>query len=394
MKIALAADFHLDYRQFNSQQRWHDYIDTFAKVTRKVAELKPDAYVIAGDLFERYMPHPGVIRRFLKEVSILDCPIILIRGNHDSPQIFFDKFGGDILHLLQDVSEIVYLNPEKPCYEIGDLCFIGIGYSGFNATKEIEGCVKGVKSAAKTRIGVFHQLLDYPGVPEKQIEVSRSFLKGLGFDYVLMGHWHVRYEEKGLYSPGSSEYWAFDQGEQVNLNLDTYAEKVTPTKDKGFYLVDTAKGSGDFTHVEPARPMYSITYETKSFDEAKHLPIIKKHMEKYNLEGALVETKVKGKCRYGRITLGKELALDKPLIHSFSTNLKPSDAAEEKVDTMAAEATYLAERGVGKNVSKRIAEWLEHNRDDLSSMQARELLISLRSILQSDSDRKAPTASV
>jgi len=383
MKIALVADFHLDYRQFNRQQRWHDYIDTFAKVTRKVAELKPDAYVIAGDLFERYMPHPGVIRRFLREIAILDCPIILIRGNHDSPQIFFDKFGGDILHLLQDVTEIVYLNPEKPYYEMGDLCFIGIGYSGFNATTEIERCVNSVKTAAEIRIGVFHQLLDYPGVPEKQVEVSRSFLKGLGFDYVLMGHWHVRYEESSLFNSGSPEYWGFDQGEQVNLNLDTNIEKITPAKAKGFYLIDTTKGSGRFTRIEPARPMYSITYETTSFDEAKHIPIIKKHMGKYNLEGALVETKVRGKCRYGRITLGKELTLDKPLVHSFSTSLRPSDAVEENIDTLAAQAIFLAERGIGKSASKKIAEWLEHNKDDLSSMQAHELLISLRAVLQS-----------
>ena len=114
MRIALAADFHLDLRQFNRQQRWQDYVNTFAKVIRKVAELKPDVFIIAGDLFERYMPHPGIIRRFLKEVSCLHCPIILIKGNHDSPQIFFERFGGDILHLLQDITKIIYLNKENP----------------------------------------------------------------------------------------------------------------------------------------------------------------------------------------------------------------------------------------------------------------------------------------
>ena len=137
MKIALASDFHLDLRQFNRQQRWQDFLNTFVKVTEKVIELSPDAYVIAGDLFEKYKPHPGVIRRFLKEVSHLDCPLILIRGNHDSPQIFFEKFGGDTLHLLQDVAEIIYLNRENPFYEMGDVCFIGLGYVGLNVKKEI-----------------------------------------------------------------------------------------------------------------------------------------------------------------------------------------------------------------------------------------------------------------
>lgn len=384
MRIALAADFHLDLRQFNRQQRWQDYVDTFAKVTRKVEELAPDAYVIAGDLFERYRPHPGVIRRFFKEVARLDCPVILIRGNHDSPQIFFERFGGDILHLLQDVAEIVYLNRENPSYERGDVCFIGLGYIGFNAAQEIANHVKSVKTGSKTRVGVFHQLLDYPGVPENRVEVSRGFLKGLGLDYVLMGHWHVRYEGEGLFNPGSPEYWSFDQGEQIEVNLDTGEEKIAPPKEKGFYLIDTVKGRGEFIDIEPARPMYSITYEARGFDEAKHLPIIRRHMEKYNVEGAMVKTTIQGRCRYGRISLGRQTSLDKPLIHTVVTNLKPSDVAIEKVDTIEAQAAYLIERGVSKDASQRIAEWLEHNRDDLALMQSQELLSSLRSVLQSE----------
>ena len=384
MRIALAADFHLDLRQFNRQQRWQDYVNTFAKVTRKVAELTPDIYVIAGDLFERYMPHPGVIRRFLKEVSRLNCPIILIRGNHDSPQIFFEKFGGDILHLLQDVTEIVYLNRENPSYEIGDVCFIGLGYTGFNAAQEIASQVESVKTESKTKVGIFHQLLDYPGVPENQVEVSRGRLKGLGLDYVLMGHWHVKYEEEGLFNPGSPEYWSFDQGEQIEVNLDTGKEKITPAKEKGFYLIDTAKGRGEFIHIEPARPMHCITYETKSFDEAKHLPIIKRHMEKYNEEGVMVKATIQGRCNYGRITLGRAMNMDKPLIFNVVTNLKPSDVAIDKIDSIDAQASYLTKRGIGKNVSQRIAEWLEHNRNDLASMQSHELLSSLRAILQSE----------
>ena len=91
MKIALAADFHLGYRQFNSQQRWQDYLDAFTKVTKKVEELDIDVYVMAGDIFDKNRPHPGIIRRFLKETSSLKCPIMLIRGNHDSPQILFEK---------------------------------------------------------------------------------------------------------------------------------------------------------------------------------------------------------------------------------------------------------------------------------------------------------------
>ncbi len=384
MKIALAADFHLDLRQFNRQQRWEDYVNTFVKLTRKVEELDPDVYVIAGDLFERYRPHPGVIRRFLKEVSRLDCPVILIRGNHDSPQIFFERFGGDILHLLQDMAEIVYLNRENPTYEIEDVCFIGLGYTGLNASREISRHIENVKTELKIKVGIFHQLLDYPSVPENRVEVSRGFLRGLGLDYILLGHWHVRYEAEKLFNPGSPEYWSFDQGEQVTLNLDTGEEKTESRKDKGFYLIDTAKGFGEFINIEPARPMYCITYDTKEFNEAKHLPIIRRHMEKYNVEGAMVKTILQGRCKYGRVNLARKMDLDRPFIHNVITNLQPSDVTIEKVDTIKAQATYLSERGVNKDLAKRIAVWLENNREDLALMPSHELLSSLKSVLQSE----------
>jgi predicted phosphodiesterase len=381
MRIALAADFHLDLRQFNRQQRWQDYADTFVKVTRKVDELAPDAYVIAGDLFERYRPHPGVVRLFLREVAHLDCPVILIRGNHDSPRLLFERFGGDILHLLHDVAEIIYLNKDTPSYEMSDVCFIGVGYIGFNAAQAIANHVKSVKTGLKTKVGIFHQLLDYPGVPENPVEISRGFLKGLGLDYILMGHWHVRYEERGLFNPGSPEYWSFDQGEQIDVDLDTGEEKITSAKEKGFYLIDTVNDSGEFIDVEPARPMHSITYKTRGFDKAKHLPMIKKHMKKYNVEGAMVKTTIQGKCRYGRISLGRKISLDKPLIHNVVTSLKPFDVILETMNTIEAQATYLAERGISKEVSRRVAEWIEHNKDDLNLMQSQELLRSLRSVL-------------
>lgn len=381
MRIALASDFHLDRRQFNRQQRWQDYVQTFIEVTQRVGDLAPDAYVIAGDLFEKYRPHPGVIRRFLQEVARLDCPLILIRGNHDSPQIFFERYGGDILHLLQDVSEIVYLNQETPTYELEDVCFIGLGYIGFNATQEIINHVQHVTTALPTKVGVFHQLLDYPGVPENLVEVSRSVLKGLGLDYVLMGHWHVRYEESGLFNPGSPEYWSFDQGEQLVVNLDTGDEKRTPAKEKGFYLIDTTKGEGRFVEVQPARPMYCVTFETTAFDEASHLPVIRRYMEPFNVEGAMVKTVLQGRLRYGRVNLGGTLNLERPLIHNVVTNLKSEEVAIETVDTIEAQAAYLADRGVSPDVSKRVAEWLEHGRDDLAAMPSQDFLRALRAVL-------------
>ncbi|MCK4669049.1 metallophosphoesterase [Candidatus Bathyarchaeota archaeon] len=386
MKIALSADFHLGMRQFNIQQRWNDFLDAFVKVTRKAEQCNVDVYVIAGDVFHTHRPHPGVVRKFLKEISNLNCPIILIRGNHDSPQILFERYGGDVLHLIRDVSDTIYLDKRNPIYEIGNTCFIGSGYVSFQADREIRKLVQSVETDAETKIGVFHQLLDYPGVPEERAEVSRGFLKSLGLDYILMGHYHVAYSEKGLFNSGSPEYWAFDQAEQIEVNLDNGEETVKPAKKRGFYIIETDNGKGEFVEIKPARPMYCITYETSNFNKTIHLPKIKEHLEKYNIKGAMVKSIIQGRHEFGRMNLSKNIVLDKPLIHRTATMLTPSNVLPNKINTIKAQTQYLLERGIVKSEAHKIAEWMEHNKEKLATMQSRLLLQALREVLEEHKD--------
>lgn len=378
----MSADFHLDIRQFNSQQRWRDFLDTFIKVTTKVRELDVDAFVMAGDIFHKYRPHPGVVRLFLKEIAKIDCPIILIRGNHDSPQILFEKYGGDTLHLIRDVSKTVYLNRKNTEYELEDVCFMGLGYIGFNADREIKKVVEKSSSKKEIKVGIFHQLLDYPGIPEKRAEVSKSFLKGLGFDFVLMGHYHVAFSEQNIFSPGSPEYWSFDQAEQIKFNLDTKEIKAQPAKKRGFYLINTEKGDSEFIKIKPARQMFCITYETDKFSKAKHLPIIKDHLEQFDLQGAMIKTIVKGKHDYGRLNLSKKIRLNQPLLHTTNVMLSPSHSFSEKTDILEAHTNFLTERGIPSNKAQKLAKWLEQNKDQLANLRADELLQSLRETLQ------------
>jgi DNA repair exonuclease SbcCD nuclease subunit len=383
VKIALAADFHLDMRQFNNTRRWNDFLETFTKVTNEVENRSVDAYVIAGDIFHKYRPHPGIIRRFLKEISNLSCPTILIRGNHDSPQLFFEKFGGDTLHLIDDVSSTVYLNKKNPIHEIGDTSFIGIGYVGFNIANEIEKIVAETiqVSSAETKIGIFHQLLDYPGVPESNADISRFFLRSLGFNIILMGHYHNAYRDGNLFNPGSPEYWAFDQAEQTSLNLDTDEEDSKPAKKRGFFIVDTVKSQGEFVELQPKRPMFCVTYTTESFNERVHIPRIKEHLEKFNIEGAMLKTIIYGKHRLGRVGLSKNLHLTKPLIHNTAIMLTPFREQLEKIDSITAQTEYLVERGIEKTEARKLAEWLEKNRDKLSSLRSHEIVTALREVL-------------
>ncbi len=382
MKIALTADLHLGIRQFNSKQRWQDFLDAYTKLTIKVRELKVDAFVIAGDIFNQSRPHPGVVRKFLKETAKVNCPIMLIRGNHDSPQILFEKYGGDILHLINDVSKITYLNKKNPTLRIDDVNFIGVGYESYNVPKEIKKQVIDSIDQSLLNVGIFHQLLDFAGVPEERADVSRNFLKSLGLNLILLGHFHVPYSEECMFNPGSLEYWSFDQGELIKYDLDTEEITIKPARRTGFFVIDTNTCQGEFIDIKPARPMFNIIYETENFSEVLHMSKIREHLKKYDIEDVLIKTVIKGQSKSGKTSV-KSLTLKKPLIHTPSSMLKTVKSKSSKKEIFTDFEEYLIHNGIDNLVSKSIVLWIEKNKEKISSMNEREVLENIREIIRS-----------
>lgn len=384
MKIALSADLHLGIRQFNNKQRWQDYLDAYTKLISKIKEMQVDAFVIAGDIFNKSRPHPGIVRKFLKETAKLNCPVMLIRGNHDSPQILFEKYGGDILHLINDVSKIVYLNKKNPTFKINDVNFIGVGYESYNIKKIIQSQIKKSIDNSAINVGIFHQLVDFPGVPEERADVSRSFLRNLGLDLILLGHFHLPFSENELFNPGSPEYWSFDQGECITYNLDNEEIRTKPSRPLGFFVIDSNTKKGKFFEIKPARPMYYIVYETKSFSEIIHLPKIRKHMQSYDIQGVLIKTVIKGKTTSVRTNL-KNLTLKKPLIHTPTSMLKSSVKKTSVKEVLKDFSEYLINSGIEKNTGKVLVSWIEKNKDTIDSLNEKQLLKTIRELIKSKS---------
>jgi DNA repair exonuclease SbcCD nuclease subunit len=382
MKIALAADLHLGIRQFNNKQRWQDYLDAYNKLTTKVKELHADTFVIAGDIFDTSRPHPGIVRKFLKETAKIDCPVILIRGNHDSPQVLFEKYGGDILHLINDVTKITYLNKKNPALRLGEVNFIGVGYESYNIPKKIKRQVESAIEKSAINVGIFHQLLDFPGVPEDRADVSRSFLRSLGLNLILLGHFHVPVSEERLFNPGSPEYWSFDHGECIKYDLDTDKISIKPARSLGFFIIDSDTGKGDFVKLKPARPMFNIIYETKNFSEILHMSKIRDHLKSYNILGALIKTVIKGQTKSRRANL-KSLTLKKPLIHTASSILKTNIKKTSKKDVLKEFSEYLIHNGVEKTIGNSLVAWIENNKEKISLLNEKQLLHAIRELMNS-----------
>jgi DNA repair protein SbcD/Mre11 len=87
MKILHTADWHLG-RQFEGHTLDQDQASILDQVLMALASHKPDALVIAGDVFDRGAPPECAVRLFNgfidRVMSESKCAIVIIAGNHDS----------------------------------------------------------------------------------------------------------------------------------------------------------------------------------------------------------------------------------------------------------------------------------------------------------------------
>ncbi|MDE5717656.1 MAG: exonuclease subunit SbcD, partial [Lachnospiraceae bacterium] len=99
MRFLHLADLHLGKSLYGvSLIDNGDQIFWAERLLKKVSELKPDAVVIAGDVYDRSSPSSDAVmllNHILTELEQMGIPVMLIAGNHDSGQRL--SFAGDIL---------------------------------------------------------------------------------------------------------------------------------------------------------------------------------------------------------------------------------------------------------------------------------------------------------
>ena len=135
MKIAHIADPHLGIRQYHRQtpaginQREADVAQAFRLTVDAVIEARPDAVVVAGDLFHSVRPTNAAIvfafRQFQRlHEALPGAPVILIAGNHDTPR---STETGSILRLFEEVGvDVAADEPRRFAYPALDLSVLAI----------------------------------------------------------------------------------------------------------------------------------------------------------------------------------------------------------------------------------------------------------------------------
>jgi DNA repair protein SbcD/Mre11 len=219
VKLAHIADPHLGIRQYHRQtpaginQREADIAHAFRLAVDGVIAARPDAVVVAGDLFHSVRPTNAAIvfafRQFqrLRE-ALPEAPIVLIAGNHDTPR---STETGSILRLFEELGvDVATDEARRLVYPALDLSVLAVPH---------QALVGGVRPSLRPDGPERHRVLVLHGEVEGVFPFDRSgaeyggALLGLQelvpaeWSYVALGHYHVQHEvAPRVWYAGSLEY--------------------------------------------------------------------------------------------------------------------------------------------------------------------------------------------
>jgi exonuclease SbcD len=250
VKIAHIADPHLGIRQYHRQtsgginQREADVANAFRAAIDGVIAARPDAVVIAGDLFHSVRPTNAAIvfafRQFqrLRE-ALPGTPVVLIAGNHDTPR---SVETGSILRLFEELGVTVAAG------EARRLTWPDLDLSIFAVPHE--ALVSDTRPALRPEGSERHQVLVIHGDMEGLLPGDRSFAEYGGapitraelgaseWSYVAFGHYHVQHEI-------APRAWYAGALEYVSTNIwgELAEEQERRLAGKGWLLAELDSGT-------------------------------------------------------------------------------------------------------------------------------------------------------
>ena len=109
MKLMHLSDLHLGKR-VNEFSMLEDQKYILDRIMDTAAAEKPDALIIAGDIYDKSVPSAEAVELFdyfLVGLSALKIPVFVISGNHDSPERI--AFGGKLMEKSGVLPRAFYL---------------------------------------------------------------------------------------------------------------------------------------------------------------------------------------------------------------------------------------------------------------------------------------------
>ncbi|MGH7526288.1 MAG: metallophosphoesterase family protein, partial [Gemmatimonadales bacterium] len=265
MKLAHLADPHLGVRQYHRQiaaginQREADVAHAFRVAVDGVIAARPDAVVVAGDLFHSVRPTNAAIvfafRQFQRLREALPAaPIVLIAGNHDTPR---SAETGSILRLFEELAvDVAVDEARRLVYPALDLSVLAVPHQAWVGSE---------RPSLRPQGDERHQVLVLHAEVEGVFPLDRSAAEYGGalidlhelhadeWTYVALGHYHVQHRvAPSAWYSGALEYVS------PNLWGELRDEREHHSSGKGWLLVDLKTGKVARQPVPPSREILDL----------------------------------------------------------------------------------------------------------------------------------------
>lgn len=255
MKFIHTADWHLG-KLVQGVYMTEDQRYVLQQLIETVAEERPDAVVIAGDLYDRAVPPTEAVdlldELFERIVIDLNTPVLAISGNHDSPDrldfgtkimegrglhlagqlrpelkpvVLRDAFGDVHFHLVP------YADPAQVRYALGDETI----RSHDDAMRFIVSRIEAEMDPAARHVFVGHAFVTPAGEPQENTSDAERPLSIGGAEYVRADYFR-KFRYTALGHLHQAHYVLQDNIRYAGSPLKYSASEVS--HDKGFYIVD------------------------------------------------------------------------------------------------------------------------------------------------------------
>jgi DNA repair protein SbcD/Mre11 len=265
VRLAHLADPHLGVRQYHRQtpsginQREADVARAFRLAVDGVIAARPDAVVVAGDLFHSVRPTNAAIVFAFKQFQRLrealpDAPIVLVAGNHDTPR---SAETGSILRLFEELGVDVAVDEARRLeYPALDLSLLAVPHHALVGQERPELRPEG---GARRQVMVLHGEIEGVLPTQRNTVEYGGALVGLRelaveqWSYIALGHYHVQHEvAPHTWYSGSLEYVG------TNIWGELTDEAGQGIRGKGWLLVDVDRGTVTREPVPASRPIIDL----------------------------------------------------------------------------------------------------------------------------------------
>jgi DNA repair exonuclease SbcCD nuclease subunit len=257
MRLVHLSDIHLGYRQYQrltpngiNQREW-DVANSFRQAVDRIIALKPDAILVAGDLFHSSRPTNAAIlhafRQFLRmRTELPEAAVIVVAGDHDTPRT---TESGSIMGLFESIDVRVAANEPREFRITDELSVL--------AVPDVPGALPQFKPdpTARHNVLLIHADVEdvipryYADLDRATTKLSRRDLDPARWSYVALGHYHVyqKVADNAFYS-GSLDY----------TSLNVWYDLEEGRGKKGFIEFDLATGKHVFHKLVPSRQFHDL----------------------------------------------------------------------------------------------------------------------------------------